>query len=135
MKDDIILNKTETIKRCIKRVKEEYQNNPGNLEDYKTQDSIILNIQRLCEASIDIAMHYIKQKHLELPQSSKETFSILEKHAVLTSELSSRMQAMVGFRNISVHDYQSLNMAIVQAIIEKHLEDGLKLAGCIINEK
>ena len=135
MKDDIILNKTETIRKCIKRVKEEYQDNPENLNDYKTLDSIILNIQRLCEASIDIAMHYIKQKRLEIPQSSKETFKILEKNGILTPELSNRMQAMVGFRNIAIHDYQSLNMAVVRAIIEKHLEDSLELAACIMNEK
>lgn len=30
---------------------------------------------------------------------------------------------MVGFRNIDVHDYQSVNLNIVQKIIEKHLGD------------
>lgn len=30
---------------------------------------------------------------------------------------------MIGFRNIAVHDYQALNLEIVQAIIERHLID------------
>lgn len=30
---------------------------------------------------------------------------------------------MVGFRNIAIHDYQRLNLAIVQAIITEHLGD------------
>ena len=30
MKDDIILNKIETIKRCIKRINEEYEGNLGS---------------------------------------------------------------------------------------------------------
>jgi uncharacterized protein YutE (UPF0331/DUF86 family) len=33
------------------------------------------------------------------------------------------MQAMVGFRNIAVHDYQNLNIEIVIAIVEKYLVD------------
>jgi uncharacterized protein YutE (UPF0331/DUF86 family) len=33
------------------------------------------------------------------------------------------MKAMVGFRNIAVHDYQAINLQIVQTIVEKHLDD------------
>ena len=57
MKNDVILNKISVIERCMNRVKVVYENNPENLQDYTKQDSIILNIQRACEASIDLAMH------------------------------------------------------------------------------
>ena len=60
MKDDIIINKIETIKKCIKRVNEEYENDSLNLKNCTKQDSIILNIQRLCEAGIDLATHVIR---------------------------------------------------------------------------
>jgi uncharacterized protein YutE (UPF0331/DUF86 family) len=30
---------------------------------------------------------------------------------------------MVGFRNITVHDYQALQLHIVEAVISKHLGD------------
>ena len=33
------------------------------------------------------------------------------------------MRAMVGFRNIAVHNYQELQMPILQRIIEDHLND------------
>jgi uncharacterized protein YutE (UPF0331/DUF86 family) len=59
MKNDVILNKISVIERCIKRIHEEYENNPKNLENYTKQDSIILNLQRACEASIDLAMHMV----------------------------------------------------------------------------
>lgn len=32
---------------------------------------------------------------------------------------------MVGFRNIAVHDYQALQLPIMVAIIENHLEEFL----------
>ena len=36
---------------------------------------------------------------------------------------------MTGFRNIAVHDYQSVNIDIVRRIIEEHLEDFREFSG------
>lgn len=134
MKDDIIINKIETIKRCIKRVEEEYANTPSNLENYTKQDSIILNLQRLCEATLDLGLHYIKIKKLQIPQTSKQIFEVLEKNGVIDKKISANMQGMVGFRNIAIHDYKSLNIDILQKIIEKHLGDSLIIAKKILEE-
>lgn len=123
MKNDVILNKVQVIERCIKRINEEYDNNPGNLKNLTRQDSIILNIQRACEACIDLAMHIISEKGLGIPQSSREAFDILCNNGIIHDELAARLKGMVGFRNIAVHDYQQLNLEIVQKIIEKHLDD------------
>lgn len=132
MKDDIIINKTETIKRCINRINEEYDSNPNNLLIYGKQDSIILNIQRLCEACIDIAVHFIRVNKFGVPQSSKDSFEILENRGIITKELSNSLKGMTGFRNIAVHDYQSLNLKIVQVVVEKHIYDSLKFAKVIL---
>ncbi|NSW82198.1 MAG: DUF86 domain-containing protein [Syntrophothermus sp.] len=123
MHNDVILNKVQVVERCIKRINEEYDNNPGNLKDFTRQDSIILNIQRACEACIDLAMHIVSEKGLGIPQSSREVFDILCNNGIVHDELAARLKAMVGFRNIAVHDYQQLNLEIVQKIVEKHLGD------------
>jgi uncharacterized protein YutE (UPF0331/DUF86 family) len=94
MKNDVILNKISVIERCIKRIHEEYENNPKNLENYTKQDSIILNLQRACEASIDLAMHMVAQKKLGLPQNSRDAFSLLEQHSIITPFLSQKMKAL-----------------------------------------
>lgn len=77
MENDVVLNKVSTIERCLKRINEEYDDNPDNLENYTKQDSIILNIQRACEASIDLAMHLVGRRKLGVPQSSRESFVLL----------------------------------------------------------
>ncbi|MCD9022929.1 type VII toxin-antitoxin system HepT family RNase toxin [Cohnella silvisoli] len=120
---DIILNKTETIRRCIQRIHEEYQQNEENLNILTKQDSIILNLQRACEACIDIAMHIVSDRKLGIPQNSRDAFQILEQHNLITKEISSRMNAMVGFRNIAVHDYQTIQLIIVKNIITHHIND------------
>ncbi len=123
MKNDVILNKISVIERCLKRINAEYDCNPDHLKNCTKQDSIILNIQRACEASIDLAMHIVAEEKLGLPQSSRESFELLTQQNIITDELSKRMKAMVGFRNIAVHDYQNLNLSILQSIVENHLDD------------
>ncbi|MGE5604058.1 MAG: type VII toxin-antitoxin system HepT family RNase toxin [Bacteroidota bacterium] len=121
--DDIVINKINIIGRCLKRVNQEYNGNPKNLNNLTKQDSIILNIQRACEACIDLAMHLVAEKSLGIPQNSKDAFRLLLENGILTKELAFKLKAMVGFRNIAVHDYQSLNINILRKIIENHLRD------------
>lgn len=121
--NDVLLNKVTTIERCVKRIHEVYEGNPENLSDFTKQDSIILNIQRACEASIDIAMHLASERKLGVPKSSRDAFKFLEDAQMIDPKLAKTLMNMVGFRNIAVHDYQSLELDILQAILEKHIDD------------
>ncbi len=134
MGNDVILNKIAIIERCIVRINEEYAGNPENLNNYTKQDSIILNIQRACEASIDLAMHIVSEKKLGIPQNSRDAFEVLAKNGLISNELMKKLKSMVGFRNIAVHNYQSVNLKIVEEIIEKHIND-LKTFTSIILSK
>ena len=74
----VIINKYESIQKCIKRIEEEYDGKKENLYDYRRLDPIVLNIQRACEAAIDIAMYIVSNRKLGVPQTKKEAFIILE---------------------------------------------------------
>lgn len=132
MELDVIYNKAQIIERCLKRVYEEYDENPENLNNYTKQDSIILNIQRSCEAAIDLAMHIVAEQKLGLPQNSRDAFILLYNAGVINEELAQKMQAMVGFRNIAVHDYQAVNLDILKAIIAKNLVDLQKFVKAVL---
>lgn len=121
---DVILNKIQTIERCLKRIREEYIGSEDSFEENHTkQDSVILNLERASQASIDIATHIIKTRNLGLPNTSRELFTMLLDAGIIKENTCRQMQGMVGFRNIAVHDYQNLNIEIVVAIVEKHLGD------------
>lgn len=123
MLSDIILNKTEIIEKCVNRINEEYADNPQNLSNFTKQDSIILNIQRACEATIDIAMHIISLKKLGLPQSSRDVFDFLLRNNIIDIETTRKMKSMTGFRNLAVHNYQEINPDIILSIIRNNLND------------
>jgi uncharacterized protein YutE (UPF0331/DUF86 family) len=123
MVNDVVTNKIEIIERCIKRINEEYRGDPANLANMTKQDSIVLNLQRACEAAIALAMHIVADKALGVPQTSRDAFTLLEENQLIDKKLGQCLKAMVGFRNIAVHDYQDINQAILQSIIEKEIND------------
>lgn len=94
--NDVVLNKISVIERCIKRIKEEYDNNPENLKNYTKQDSIILNIQRACEVSIDLAMHIISERKFGIPQNSRDAFEILFNNKIIDENVMRELKSMVG---------------------------------------
>ncbi|RNC68888.1 MAG: DUF86 domain-containing protein [Desulfuromonadales bacterium] len=124
MAGDVLLNKVAVIERCLGRVESEYIGHQDELEtNYTRQDSIILNLQRACEASIDAAMHLVRVKKLGVPQESREAFDMLSEAGIIAASLCDRLKAMVGFRNVAVHDYRKLNLAVVRSILETRLND------------
>ncbi|MDQ7002285.1 MAG: DUF86 domain-containing protein [Ghiorsea sp.] len=131
--DNILINKAAMIERCLKRIEEEYIGHEAELEsNFTRQDSIILNLQRACEAAIDAAMHVVRTHKLGIPQQSRDAFAMMQEATLLDDELSRHMQAMVGFRNVAVHDYRRLNMAILRAILNGHLDDFRGFSRCLI---
>jgi len=124
MIDDVIINKIETIKRCIDRINEEYLGFEDEFyKNYTKQDSIILNLERISQTTIDISTHIVRAEKFGIPKTSREVFVLLEENKILSKNISHSMQKMVGFRNLAVHDYQNLNLDIVVAIITNHLKD------------
>jgi len=129
MADDVILNKAAIIERCVKRVRHLYADDDANLfEDITRQDAIVLNLQRSCEAAIDLAMHLVRRRRLGLPQETREAFSTLAEAGILEPPLAATLARMVGFRNLAVHEYQALQMPIVRAVIREQLPDLLEFA-------
>ncbi len=124
MVDDVVLNKAATVERCIQRVHQEYEGMGGDLQaDITRQDALILNLQRATQACIDLAMHALRVQKLGIPQDSRDAFTLLMQAGFVDQPLGASLQRMVGFRNIAVHDYQTLNLIIVKAIIEHHVSD------------
>lgn len=119
--DNVLVNKFLTLDRCVERIQEEYTNCTDFKTNYTVQDSVILNLERLCQACIDIGTHIIRVQKFGIIQNNRSVFQLLEENKIIDTSLSSNLQAMVGFRNIAVHDYQSLNLQLVLNIIQNKL--------------
>lgn len=135
MIDDVLLHKAAIIERCVARVREEYDKGADTFaQDVTRQDSVILNVQRACAAALDMGQHLILRERLGVPQSSRDVFELLVRGGWLEASLLPSMKNMVGFRNIAVHEYQSLQLPIVVSIITKHLGDFMAFSSGILRQ-
>ena len=135
MHDDVLINKAATIERCVARALEEYQRDPDSFaKDYTRQDAAILNIQRACEAALDMGQHLIRRERLGVPQGARDVFNLLERGGWMDVTLADSLKRMVGFRNIAVHDYQTLQLPITVKVITEHLDDFLRYSEMILKQ-
>lgn len=114
--DDICLNKAAIIERSLRRMREEFSACP-NLDDPTHVDALTLNIERACQAAIDLALHIVARDHLGVPQNSAGSFVLLGKAQRINPDTVKAMVAMTGFRNVAVHEYQELDPGVLNAIV------------------
>lgn len=133
MADDVLINKAASIERCVARAREEYASNPDTFAaSYTRQDAAILNIQRACEAALDMGQHLIRREKLGVPQSARDVFALLAAGGWIEAALADSLKRMVGFRNIAVHDYQALQLPITVSIITAHLDEFLRYSQAVL---
>jgi len=122
MDREMILNKLESLRRCVQRIRDKTPVDAQTLlEDYDAQDIISINLERAVQMCVDIASHIIADSKESPPATMATGFDSLQKLGVISAELALRLKRAVGFRNISVHAYQEINWAIVFAIITTRL--------------
>jgi uncharacterized protein YutE (UPF0331/DUF86 family) len=133
MDRDIILEKINSIQRCLSTIHRATANNINALDDVIIQDAVVLNIQRAVQLCIDMASYLIAHFKWGLPATLKECFLILQDNKVLTSTITEKMVKMIGFRNVVVYEYQKLNISILKSIVKDHLSDFEEFYSDILN--
>lgn len=125
----LILGKVASIQRAIGRAREEYAAaGAGFATDRTRQDAAVLNILRACESALDLANVLVRQHRVGVPQSGRDSFRLLAEAGVIDASMSDRLQRMIGFRNVAVHQYQALELAVVESILRRDLDDVLAFA-------
>lgn len=119
----VVTAKLAVIDRCLERIAEVRGRRRETLFPVDVEDIATLNLQRAIQAAVDLATHVIASEAYGTPESMADSFTLLERRGVLDHDLAGRLRRMVGFRNISIHDYQSVNPDILEAILDRHLVD------------
>ena len=120
---DVVLAKVAAIQKCLRRIKDVTGLDSDRLDEIDAQEIFVLNLQRAIQSAIDLATHIVASEGLGIPDTIRGNFVLLERAKIITKTLSKKMQLMVGFRNIAIHDYQALDVDILKAILSKNLKD------------
>lgn len=130
--NDVGVIKITSLQRCVARANSIWQKARADFRsNYDMQDAAILNILRACELSIDLANMAIRSHQLGIPTDSRESFTILQREGYISGVLAKSLRAMVGFRNLAVHQYHEINFDIVEHILQHEMNDLLEFAQLI----
>ncbi|MDX2065510.1 MAG: DUF86 domain-containing protein [Fimbriimonadaceae bacterium] len=125
MLTEILLGKLESLDRIIAQVRA-YQALAPELEQqnpYLSEDAILMNLQRACEVGISVAHAVARRYRFGVPTNAREAFQLLGKHQVVPNSVVTRLQQMIGFRNICVHAYTDLDEEVTHFVMEHGLEE------------
>ena len=130
----VVLSKTSGVRRRLERLKDFKRVSPEQLKnDMDTQDIVLHNLQFAIQGCLDIGSHIISDEGWGIAGSFSDMFYILQERRVITPSLADKMVAMVGFRNILVHEYETIRLDIVVNILEHHLDDIEEFLLAVIN--
>lgn len=133
--DKVLLHKAKVIERCVARARQEYTATEGHFStDFTRQDAAVLNLQRACEAALDMAQRIISMQGWGIAETSKDLFAMLQRQSVIDTAMAKTLTNMVGFRNLAVHDYEELNYDIVESIITKDCNDLLSFSEQMVKQ-
>jgi uncharacterized protein YutE (UPF0331/DUF86 family) len=94
--------------------------------DIREQRFVQHTLQIAIQAALDVASHIVSDDRLGEPRTNRELFALLERGGWLPSDLTATLHRMAGFRNVLVHGYDAIDIAVVRDILDNHLDDLLR---------
>ena len=130
----VVEAKVDSLRRCVGRARAEHAAaGDAFAADFTRQDAAVLNVLRACELALDLANHFVRRYRLGLPGSARESFALLRHAGLVDAPLSVRLEAMTHFRNLAVHRYGALDLAIVEDMIRRDVDDLLAFSDRILD--
>ena len=100
-------------------------------QDVREQRFVEHTLQLGIQAALDVASHVVSDERLGEPRTNRELFDLLERGGWIAPEMATVLRNMVGFRNVLVHGYDTVNLDIVEDVVRNRLDDLLDFVAVI----
>jgi len=101
-----IIDKMDDLEKCLREL-DEYL--PEGVEEYlrngMRRRACERTFQLACENLLDICNMVISDEGLGMPRDSGDTVRKLASHNMISESLALRLEELIGFRNLLVHQY------------------------------
>jgi len=117
------IQKLEEYFSYLKQVRKEIKSEKAFLDDFHFYGLTERYLQLSCQAIIDTLNLVIIEEGIEKPESGQEIVSFLFNKGIISENLFSRLEGIVGFRNILVHEYGKIDHKRIYQYLMGRLED------------
>jgi len=91
--------------------------------DVREERFALYTLQTAIQATLDVASHIVSDERLGEPATNRALFAALARAAWIPEQLAETLAGMAGFRNVLVHGYADVDLAIVDDVLRRHLDD------------
>ncbi|MDQ3032419.1 MAG: DUF86 domain-containing protein [Myxococcota bacterium] len=88
-------------------------------------------LQIAIQACQDVASHIVSDDRLGEPRTNQELFELLAGAGWITPALATELRRAIGLRNVLVHSYTAVDVAVLRDVVEHRLDDLLALVAAI----
>jgi uncharacterized protein YutE (UPF0331/DUF86 family) len=127
---DLVRKKLAFIETRVRELREMAR--PERMEhDVREERFVVHTLQLAIQAALDVASHVVSDLRLGEPATNRELFDLLERGGWIAPALAARLRDMAGFRNVVVHGYEVVDLAIVRDVLEHRLDDLVDFCGIV----
>lgn len=105
------------------KLRQEIESEKAFLDDFHFYGLAERYLQLSCQVIIDTLNLVIIEEGIEKPESGQEIVTFVFNKGIISENLSSRLEGVVGFRNILVHEYGKINKKRIYKYLVEKLED------------
>ena len=91
--------------------------------DFKTRGAVERYLQVSIECIVDIGNEIISSLQLQRPERYRDIPIILAEAKIIPKIFAEKIASMIGFRNLLVHDYASMDLNLVYEFLQTRLPD------------
>lgn len=118
----LVAKKLAVIETCIRELRTMAR--PEEIDtNVRERRFVEHTLQIAIQACQDIASHVVSDERLGEPRTNQELMDLLVSGGWLEPELGRRLRRAIGFRNVIVHGYDAVDLAVVRDVLEGGLDD------------
>lgn len=124
---ELVLKKLARIETCVEELRR--LGRPEMLgKDVREERFVEHTLLIAIQAAVDAGAHVVADERLGEPRSQGEVFELLRRAGWIEEHLADPLRRMCGFRNVLVHGYDEVDLAIVRDVVQNQLGDLLAFA-------
>jgi uncharacterized protein YutE (UPF0331/DUF86 family) len=127
---ELLAKKLARIETCVRELRT--LSRPDRIAaDLREERFVEHTLQIAIQSAIDVAAHVVADERLGEPATLREHFDLLARAGWIPRTLVEALHDMAGFRNVLVHGYDEVDLAVVRDVVEHHLGDLLAFVAVI----
>ena len=116
---DIIMFKLSKLRQYLNYLKQLQKSSFEDfVSDFKIAGAVERDLQVSIECMIDIGNEVISSLQLQRPERYQDIPYILARSGMIPRQFADTMATMIGFRNLLVHDYATINLKLVYEFLQ-----------------